>query len=338
VRVTAGGDNRAGAQMPPRRARRWPLVVSLLLWAALSLCGVTRPDALAALNMIPAWFWPLPGIALAALACRAGIRRGAGMLVLLWIVFLFCFADEPRGLVTFRSWPASGWSAAVREGTGLRVVTLNCAGGSVEAAEEAVKLKPDILLLQESPGSSDVEQLARKMYGRNAGWVCGPDTAILARGKVRPELLPTYVRGFVVAARVRLTTGHEVEVICLRLDPLVLGEGLWRGSLKTREAHRAQMRAVCRLLRTIPRRVPVIVGGDFNAPARDGALACLRPRFGDAFESAGVGWGDTVLNDFPVHRFDQVWVSRQLRPLAVVALKTRHSDHRMVVCDMLAGK
>jgi hypothetical protein len=36
----------------------------------------------------------------------------------------------------------------------------------------------------------------------------------------------------------------------------------------------------------------------------------------------------------PVHRIDQVWISSAFRTAAVVARKTRQSDHRLVVCDL----
>ncbi|MEN6581066.1 MAG: hypothetical protein ABFD54_01285 [Armatimonadota bacterium] len=49
------------------------------------------------------------------------------------------------------------------------------------------------------------------------------------------------------------------------------------------------------------------------------------------------GWGNTVLNDFPVQRIDQVWLSDGLRAISVRAHKTRHSDHRLVVCDVMSA-
>ena len=45
--------------------------------------------------------------------------------------------------------------------------------------------------------------------------------------------------------------------------------------------------------------------------------------------------GNTIINDFPVSRIDQVWVSGEFDSKVVVAHRTRNSDHRMVVCDLI---
>ena len=60
----------------------------------------------------------------------------------------------------------------------------------------------------------------------------------------------------------------------------------------------------------------------------------LTPRMHDTFREGGRGWGDTVINEFPFLRIDQVWVSGAFQAVNVVARKTRRSDHRMVVCDL----
>ena len=64
----------------------------------------------------------------------------------------------------------------------------------------------------------------------------------------------------------------------------------------------------------------------------------LTPRLRDPFREAGRGWGDTITNDLPFLRIDQVWVSREFRPVSVVARRTRRSDHRMVVCDLTVSR
>ena len=78
----------------------------------------------------------------------------------------------------------------------------------------------------------------------------------------------------------------------------------------------------------------MIVGGDFNAPQGDAVFRLLRPKLHDAFAEGGRGWGNTILNDVPVLRIDQFWVSETFRSDSVVARGTRNSDHRMVICDL----
>ena len=43
-----------------------------------------------------------------------------------------------------------------------------------------------------------------------------------------------------------------------------------------------------------------------------------------------------ALSDIPLLRIDQIWTSDHFRAVRVRARKTEHSDHRMVVCDLLA--
>lgn len=80
---------------------------------------------------------------------------------------------------------------------------------------------------------------------------------------------------------------------------------------------------------------PVIVGGDFNAPPDDAALFPLRKRLFDTFRKSGRGWGNTGTNAYPLFRVDQIWASQHFRPESVRAQKTIHSDHRMVICDLV---
>jgi endonuclease/exonuclease/phosphatase (EEP) superfamily protein YafD len=96
------------------------------------------------------------------------------------------------------------------------------------------------------------------------------------------------------------------------------------------------MEWLVRQLDSIPKDVPVIVGGDFNIGGRDALFRRLRPRFHDAFREGGIGWGDTLINEFPFIRIDQIWVSDHFRAASVVARRTEHSDHRMVICDLVS--
>jgi hypothetical protein len=138
---------------------------------------------------------------------------------------------------------------------------------------------------------------------------------------------------------VTLSGVEEVEVFSLRLSPPASPAELWspedwRQQAAARRARREQVREVMRQIDRLPRTLPVIVGGDFNAPAGDAIFRLLQPCLHDAFAEGGRGWGHTVLNDTPVLRIDQVWGSDHFRAAAVVARRTRHSDHRMVVGDL----
>jgi endonuclease/exonuclease/phosphatase family metal-dependent hydrolase len=134
--------------------------------------------------------------------------------------------------------------------------------------------------------------------------------------------------------------GAEIDCVSVRLVPPVLSLNLlswdcWQAQAANRKERQEQVAQLAQYLGAGPSESLAVVGGDFNAPQGDGSLAPLRHRFRDSFAEGGGGWGNTVTNDFPVLRFDQVWISSGLRAVAVSAHKTQHSDHRMVICDLV---
>jgi hypothetical protein len=76
-----------------------------------------------------------------------------------------------------------------------------------------------------------------------------------------------------------------------------------------------------------------IMGDDFNAPAGDTIYKLLNG-YGDSHRVAGRGWGKTALNTIPAFRPDQIWLKR-LSAVSSHGVRTVHSDHRMVVTDVL---
>ena len=74
----------------------------------------------------------------------------------------------------------------------------------------------------------------------------------------------------------------------------------------------------------------VLIGGDFNAPARSPSFDPLRARTQDAWRTAGRGWPGTVTARLPVSRFDAIWVSPKRQVLACEHLALGVSDHRVV--------
>ncbi|MHB0914041.1 MAG: endonuclease/exonuclease/phosphatase family protein [Armatimonadota bacterium] len=302
------------------------LVLSVLLWAFISYCYWRRPDACVAVTLWPAWVWFLPGVLLGMF----GGRRVGLVLLAAWVLLVGAFSEEPWSLLRALHGPT--------QGCGLRVVTLNCAGGSAEAASEVSACRPDIVLLQESPGSREVEALGRRLFGKDAGVLCGLDASILAKGRVR-EIKLDRSSSFFVMAQVRLDNGVELYVVSTRLTPPALRLDLWSPECWRVERENRLLRAeevgqIARQVFRLPDDAPILLGGDLNAPVGDGAFSGFRPRLRDTFRRGGRGWGNTVLNDFPVSRIDQIWTSKHFKALSVTARKTRHSDHRMLIADM----
>jgi vancomycin resistance protein VanJ len=312
------------------------LVVLSAALLSLAFCYSVQPDSLAAITFWPFWLWALPGLFLTAICCRHPTKRPALAAALLWLLLLAVFTEEPRSLL--RSVVSAGSAAPAGPGSPatFRLVSLNCAGGSPQAAVEVIPYQPDIVVLQESPTREEVAQLARDLFGHQGSFVWNLDTSIIARGGISA---PVPRRNF-VHARVSLLSGRHLDVIGVRLPPPALRLDLWspacwRDYAANRRARRAAVQGLTQHLLSQSADLPLLLAGDFNTPAHDAALRPLRARLRDAFRQAGLGWGDTVLNAFPISRFDQAWISPHLRATAVRAHQTFHSDHRMLVCDLV---
>lgn len=320
------------------RRRKRVLVASVALCVVISVCYWRQPNYLIPVTLVPAWFWLLPGLALAARGVSRKHKLSSLAVVTLWAAYTAVMVEEARSLVCIKRWPTAEWNDARDRGRGIRVVSLNCAAADRRAAAEVVKWKPDIVLLQESPSREHLEKLTRELFGSDGAFLWGGDTSILARGRIQPahpDRAPHFTH-----ATVELPTGVIVDVLSVRLSPPVFRLDFWMPSFWTdhrdkRIKHRQQILDVQQRIQTLPRSSATIVGGDFNAPPDDTALVPLQERLFDTFCEAGHGWGNTGTNNFPFFRVDQIWASRQFCAESVTAQKTNHSDHRMVVCDLI---
>lgn len=108
----------------------------------------------------------------------------------------------------------------------------------------------------------------------------------------------------------------------------------WRDDTRDRQERREQLRDIAQQIEAVPPGTPILAGGDFNAPASDAIFRLLQPRLHDTYKEGGRGWSDTISNEMPVLRIDQVWASKHFEAGTVRAQKTAHSDHRLVVCDL----
>lgn len=321
-----------------RRKQQW----ARAWWALsvfLSLIGICatgwQPDVLAALSLIPVWCWLVAGAAAGILARRLRPRGWLAALALLWIAFTVGCVEECRSLA--RSM-CSSWSVSKHidaDPRRLRVVSLNCADGSLRTAREVAALHPDIVLFQESSGREDLDRLATELFGNSDGVLWSSDTSIIARWPIqRPVVQDHFVTGFV-----QLPTGIQLRVVSLRLAPPVVRYDLWnpacwREQTAKRRRHAKQVNQLRELL-IDEIDDAVLLGGDFNAAQRDSATWPLRDFARDTFDVAGRGWGNTVLNTIPVLRFDQIWAGGRCRPTATWAVRSQHSDHRLVASDLV---
>lgn len=316
--------------------------LALAGFAAVVALYLLQPDATFALTIYSPW---APGLAGFFFLCFAAMKRRNRSLFGLsvaWLIWGLAASEEIHAF--FRTVPDDVELGGFRfDGKRLRIVSLNCEGGSLEAAQETQSWKPDIVLLQESPSKKDLQILAKELFGPKAGLIVGPDASILSRfplasahGKERP---PTNF----TAAFAKLDGNQKALVVSLRLAPPVLRFDYWNPECwgdyaRGRAAHRDELQALMRSVAAFDDDWPMIVGGDFNGPPDRSLRTLMEPRLQDAARVSGSGWTMTAVNEFPLVRIDQIWVDARWEPLRTVAVTTLHSDHRMVVCDVMMSR
>jgi len=328
-------DSPGGKHLPPAfalaafRAACW--LVSAAVLAFVTVCYTWRPDRCTFVTLFPPWCWTVGGFGLVWMGHSIRHRWRSGLLVAGWLLFLITVADTPTSLVRPLVRPAD-------EEKAIRVISLNCAGES-SAALDVARLRPDIILFQESPTTDTLAALATKMFGSSANFVRSYDPSIVARGKVTSVPIPhEYFQNF-VHARVEIDS-HMINVISLRLSPCPVNfefwsADCWRYYQTNRENRRRQLATIADYAKTLPADEPLILGGDFNCPPGDAVLELLQPWLADAFMQAGRGWGATIIEfaGLPLIRIDQIWTNSSLRPVSAFAARTDGSDHHMTVAD-----
>jgi vancomycin resistance protein VanJ len=349
-------DLAAAKDAPSRIGDILRLTIYLIACVLLSFIIISfwfHPDALAAITIIPIFAWIIVGIVIALLAHKWKYRRITLITIIVWLALWCIFSDEPISLLraVIRE-DTAVFEFARKEGKSLRVVSLNCAGGNPDAAREVAAFHPDIVLLQETPAKEDVAKLAKELFGNQGGYCWGLDGVIIANGQVTAAPIPVHDHNRSVLARrgiagvdsvhtrVSMASGAVTEVVSLRLLPPVFRFDLfspecYREQTQNRILRRKQLSTIYSEIVKLPDNSTIIFGGDFNAPARDGIFQVLQPKLHDSFREGGKGWGNTIGNDTPFSRIDQIWISKNLRAISVRAIKTKNSDHRMVVCDLV---
>lgn len=310
--------------------------ITLLLWIGVSACYLWQPDACAAVTVYPSWCWFVGGLCLALILLRAKRQRIALASIGLWFLFLVGFADTPlslwRGL-----WQRTDSTIESRnsEENSLRVISLN-AHGSSRAVAALERWEPDLILIQETPGAGTLREVGQTMLGENSGMLAGVDASILSRTPIEP--LASSVNYTI--GKVSIKPGQEVIVVSLRLTPPPFRADLWnpdcwRAYRDQRIHQRDELQLLSRRLSELPTDLPVIVGGDFNVNPRDPIFRELPANLRDAFTTAGVGWGNTITNEAPFLRIDQVWCDTRFQPLRVIAELSEDTDHRSVIADLV---
>jgi vancomycin resistance protein VanJ len=312
------------------------LAISFFLWFVVSPIYIYQPDFCAALTFWPVWLWAILGIVSSFVAM--GVNKKARLVIILaWVAYLTISEGTQsflRGIFLNRE-----CKSVCVGGNCLRVISLNCAGGNIKAAEEISQYSPDIVLFQESPSAKELEILKKKLFAKDGEFVIDGDMAILASGHVMKTEVTQNNRSFMTEVRVNLSSGFEIESISVHLPPPptsinLLSPDCWREHYEDRKLRLQQIVAINEQLKYIADNIPIVVGGDFNAKPWTGASKILSLRLYDTFKRGGFGWPGTAPAHLPLWRIDQIRASRHFKTVKVQNVICKQSDHRMVICDL----
>ena len=304
---------------------RFRFVAFLFLASALITAAIVRPPGLAMITYWPLALWtPLVLLPYFPIRWRGVLPWFAGS-VAVWLAAMIALRDP--GWVNFIP-------IAEKQAGAVRVVTFNCAGGTEAAVMEALLVEgADIWLLQEAAGENQIKRLIAKSKFKLHS-ISGPDAAIVSRF----PLTPMSAKGNAVATDIQLDSQKRVRVVSLRLQPPVLAFEFWSEEARQKYADDAPQRLeeLEEILQSSMARTarPSLVGGDFNTNDRH-SLSKAFAEWSEADRAAGRGWPGTGINDFPFARVDQIWSSPEIKVLQSFVVKSKHSDHRLVVADYI---
>lgn len=229
-----------------------------------------------------------------------------------------CLAAPPLGiyLLVENHWFSMQAPAAPSH---LRIVHWNVAGHLQRPGAQDVLLanSADLYVLSEIPDVAAVEALCQALGTEFQAEVFS-NMAVVCRQKIRAD-------GWLIncnRTRVQKITWLVAEraivllVVDLPSDLLVHRDPLLREVNDLIEQYR-----------------PDLVIGDFNAPRRSWALCRLPAGYRHAYDSAGVGCGDTWPVPAPMYSLDHCIHSAAVAPVRYVLSTSTHSDHRLQVFD-----
>ncbi|MGL5017254.1 MAG: endonuclease/exonuclease/phosphatase family protein [Luteolibacter sp.] len=314
---------------------------SLLLHIFTVYCFAQQPDRFAAFTVMPIWLWGGIGLLLSSAAfyfLRASLSL---IMTAVWAITLLVGADEARVLANAGKSPPLAGPAERHEGQPvLRVLTLNCAQFKYDnPAPDIAAWQPDIVILQDVY-PHHVRQIHDFLFDGRGDYRTHMTNGVITRWKISREVRnPTQDDQQVSILH---PSGVEIEVVNVHLTTAATDLRLWKRTAwvehrNNRVLRKKELTLAQQILQQTTRfpNTPTLFGGDFNAPASDIVHRQLTLDFVDAFATAGTGWGNTYHRRFPILRIDHIYTTRHFTPVRCRAVTTRHSDHRMVVADLL---
>lgn len=325
-----------------RRRSGWTLVLlSLALHLVTVFCFSVQPDRLAAFTVVPIWFWGGIGLLLSSFAFY--FLRAPLSLILsgVWALTLLVGADEARALGNLGKEPPEPGPAKPYHGKKvLRVLTMNTGMFRYgDPSDDIAAWDPDIVFLQQTL-PNQTHKIASKLYNGQGNVRTLGVNGVITRWKIDAENRNHLIRNQQLT--LVQPDGSRIQIVNVHLltaatDLALWNRDSWRNHRNNRVIRKQEISVALQILSQTTNfpAEPTLFAGDFNASATDVVHRYLARDFVDAFAEAGTGWGDTYHNRFPILRIDHIYSTRHFTPVRCRAVKTRNSDHRLVVADLL---
>ena len=123
---------------------------------------------------------------------------------------------------------------------------MNCAN-TERCVDDLVRVQPDIVLLQESPGIDGLQRMTQQLFGDAGHFLSGGDTAILARGTIEARFVDD--SGQFVVGTIALPNHEPIQCVSLRLTPPISRLDFWTTDFwsehrEMRNIHRRELQEV----------------------------------------------------------------------------------------------
>ena len=326
------------------RAIGWlALLISTILHSFILFSFNYNSDLLSIVTVFPIWLWSAIGLGFITISIICTKKKILVCFFGAWIITAILGSDEftslKRGI--FPSLKKSRTLAdSAKPMETLRVASINCNGRKIKAALESIDYNPDIIFLQESPSPKELQIIKNKLLDPTIQIVGGWDCAIIARGKLTKRNYPSLFYKHAAGAMLTLENGSAIELLCVHLERAVTRWDLWNKNCWTEHQKRSlerrdQLSQLLSKYEEFASDRPKIFGGDFNSPKNSNLFKIVSPEYTNAFSSIGKGIGNTFTNYFPVIRIDHIYSNSGLEPIDASAIRTVHSDHRMLICDFI---
>ena len=326
------------------RAIGWlALLISSILHLFILFSFNYNSDQLSIITVFPIWLWSAVGLGFITISIICTKKKILLCFLGAWIITALLGSDEftslKRGIFPTLEKSKTLADPAMAMKT-LRIASINCNGRKIKAAIESIEYNPDIIFLQESPALEDLKKIKNKFSDPTIEIVGGWDCAIIARGKLTKRNYPSLFYNHATGAMLTLENGSTIELLCIHLESAVTrwdlwNKNCWKEHQKRSRERRDQLSQLLSKYEEFASDRPKIFGGDFNSPKNSNLFKILSPEYTNTFGSVGKGIGNTFTNYFPVIRIDHIYTSPELEPIDASAVRTVHSDHRMLICDFI---